>query len=296
MYWQRICKDLNRHRITKIHQARLFFEKWFFPYKILTSRGSSIGLFTGYYEVSIDGSYKRTRKFRYPIYSPPKTLSSHKGKKHLSHSSIAKGSLNGKGLEFLWVSDKARLFSMHVQGSGRIRVSKNRYIRIGYAGANGFPYTSIGPYFKHYPTGRIGSVLDMIEWLNKNPRYASEIMQKNQSYIFFKKSNVDAVLGAQNVPLTPERSIAIDNRIYPYGAPMWIDTSLPKTRKYTTKKYQRLMIAQDKGGAIKGAIRADIFFGGTSKAEELSSYMNNKGGMYIFIPKAVKMHNSYVNS
>ena len=111
--------------------------------------------------------------------------------------------------------------------------------------------------------------------------------------MFFRKINGDGPIGAQGIPLTSERSIALDKAIYPYGTPVWIDTSLPKTRNYTDRKYRRLFITQDTGGAIKGAIRGDIFFGHGKRGEELACYMNNKGRQYALFPKSVKIPSYY---
>ena len=133
----------------------------------------------------------------------------------------------------------------------------------------------------------------MIEWLHQNPRDGKKIIERNQSYVFFRKINGDGPIGAQGIPLTSERSIALDKAIYPYGTPVWIDTSLPKTRNYTDRKYRRLFITQDTGGAIKGAIRGDIFFGHGKRGEELACYMNNKGRQYALFPKSVKIPSYY---
>ena len=224
---------------------------------------------------------------------PPKNLSQHQRKSHLSHSSINNGSLKGKNLEILWVDNHARLYFMHIQGSGRIKLNDGKLIRLGYAGQNGFEYKSIGPYFKEYNATGINSALDMIEWLHQNPRDGKKIIERNQSYVFFRKINGDGPIGAQGIPLISERSIALDKAIYPYGTPVWIDTSLPKTRNYTDRKYRRLFITQDTGGAIKGAIRGDIFFGHGKRGEELACYMNNKGRQYALFPKSVKIPSYY---
>ncbi|MFK7760773.1 MAG: murein transglycosylase A [Candidatus Midichloriaceae bacterium] len=291
--WKRICQHLNNKKFKTNEQAKRFFEKWFTPYIVLDGQSIKTGKFTGYYEIEINGSTRKTRRCRHPVYMPPKNLSQHQRKNYLSHSSINKGSLKGKNLEILWVDNHARLYFMHVQGSGRIKLNDGRLVRLGYAGENGHDYKSIGPYFKEYNATGINSALDMIEWLHRNPRDSREIIERNQSYVFFRKINGNGPIGAQGIPLTPERSIAIDKAIYPYGTPIWIDTSLPKTRNYIDRKYRRLFVAQDTGGAIKGAIRGDIFFGHGKRGEELACYMNNKGKQYALFPKSVKIPNYY---
>ena len=293
--WKVICTDLqkNKDKILTNQDARQFFEKWFAPYKVLDSENSALGKFTGYYEIELNGSLHKTPKYKYPVYTAPKDLIVHKGKNYLSHSSINNGSLKGKNLEFVWVDNHAKLKFMHIQGSGRIRLTTGQFMRVGYNGQNGFDYTSIGPYFKRYGAKGINSALDMMEWMEKNPAIGKKIMEHNQSYVFFKTINGAGPIGAQGIALTPERSIAIDNGIYPYGTPTWIDTYLPKTGHYLQRHYRRLFIAQDTGGAIKGAIRGDIFFGHGAKAEELACYMNKKGKMYALFPKSVEIPNVY---
>ncbi|MFQ3307229.1 MAG: membrane-bound lytic murein transglycosylase A [Candidatus Midichloriaceae bacterium] len=291
--WKNICNELKKGRFKSNEDAKQFFEKWFAPYKILDIKNSPRGKYTGYYEIEINGSLKKTRKCRHPIYRAPKNLLDHQNKSYLSHSSINNGSLKDKKLELLWVDNHARLFFMHIQGSGKIKLNNNKYIRLGYAGQNGFEYKSIGPYFKHYNAKGINSALDMMEWLNRNPRDAKKIIEQNQSYIFFRHIEGEGPIGAQGIHLTPERSIAIDKAIYPYGTPVWIETTLPKTKNYKERKYRRLFIAQDTGGAIKGAIRGDVFFGHGTRAEELACYMNNVGTMYTLFPRSVKIPDYY---
>ena len=293
VYWQRICQDLQGRKFKTNKEAKGFFEKWFFPYRVWDSKNSSIGKFTGYYEIEMNGSIKKDRKFKYPVYMPPKNLATHQNKHYLSHSAINNGSLRGKNLELIWVDNHARLYFMHVQGSGRIKLKNGKLIRLGYAGQNGFDYKSIGPYFKHYDAKNINSVSDMMKWIHKNPRDGKKIMEKNPSYIFFKQVSGDGPIGAQGIPLITERSIALDNGIYPYSMPVWVETELPKTKNYLKRKYRRLFITQDKGGAIKGAIRGDIFFGHGARAEELACYMNDRGSIYVLFPKSVKISNTY---
>ena len=291
--WKRVCKYLDNHKLVRDEQAKMFFEKWFTPYVILDGQNNRVGKFTGYYEIEINGSLTKTRRYKHPVYMLPTNLLKHQGKHYFSHQSINNGSLKGKNLEILWVDNHARLYFMHIQGSGRIKLNDGRLIRLGYAGQNGHDYKSIGTYFKYYKATHIYSALDMIEWLYRNPRDGKEIIENNKSYVFFRKIHGDGPIGAQGVSLTSERSIALDSAIYPYGTPIWIDTSLPKTRSYKERNYRRLLIAQDTGGAIKGAIRSDIFFGHGKKSEELACYMNNKGKQYALFPKSVRIPRSY---
>ena len=291
--WQNICKSLDLRKIKNNKQAKKFYEKWFVPYKLYDENKSQEGKFTGYYEIFLNGSWKKSAKFKFPVYAAPKNLSQLKRKKHLSHASINKGSLRGKGLELIWVDNLARLHWMQIQGSGIVKLGKGKYVRVGYAGQNGFDYTSVGPYFKKYGATGIKSGLDMIEWVHKNPVIGRKIIEHNKSYVFFKKHFADGPIGKQGVPLTPERSIAIDNGLYPFGMPIWVETTLPYSRNYADRKYRRLFIAQDKGGAIKGGLRADIFFGHGTRAEELACYMNNPGKLIVMFPRSVRIPRNY---
>ena len=133
----------------------------------------------------------------------------------------------------------------------------------------------------------------MIEWVHNNPKIGRKIIEHNKSYIFFKKVYEDGPVGKQGVPLTPERSIAIDNGLYPFGMPVWVETTLPYSRNYEDRKYKRLFIAQDKGGAIKGALRGDIFFGHGTRAQELACYMNSDGQFIVMFPRMVRIPKYY---
>ena len=290
--WHRVCRAASHYNKDDT-QAKLFFEKHFIPYKIRTNTGSDIGRFTGYYEIELEGSKKKSSEYQYPIYRAPNNLKLIKGKNFLSHKNINRGSLAKQGLEIAWVNNKARLFFMHIQGSGVVKLKEGGEMKLHYAGENGFAYKAIGRLFKEYGATGIDSATAMMKWLHNNPKTGLEIMEKNPSYVFFEEVNGPSPIGAQNIPLIPERSLAVDSGLYPYGAPFWLETVLPKTKNMTSKKYHRLFIAQDTGGAIKGAIRGDIFFGRGTIPEELAGYMNNKGKYYIFIPKTINMPKIY---
>ena len=292
-HWQKICKHLDFTDIKTNKQARFFFEKWFLPYKILDEKGFKKGKGTGYYEITLNGSLIHNLNYPYPVYGPPKNLESIKKQRNISHSAINNGSLKGLNLEIIWVNNLAKLHWMQIQGSGIIKLDNNNILRLGYAGQNGFEYTSVGPYFKKYGATGIKSALDMIKWIHDHPIEGKKIIEKNESYIFFKKIYSDGPIGTQGTQLTAERSIAIDHSLYPFGMPIWVESSLPYSKNYIQRDYRRLFIAQDKGGAIKGAIRGDIFFGSGKRAEELACYMNNDTEFTIMLPKSVRVPKIY---
>lgn len=259
------------------NQARNFFENWFVPLKISAKNGNNKGLFTGYYEPDLRGSRVKTDIYKYPIYAKPKDLSS---QIYYSRKEIESGALNNKGLELFYVSDPVDLFFMHVQGTGRVILEDGVTVKLSYAGKNNQPYTSIGSYMienKIISNGDF-SYDNMKAWLKNNPGKAAQIMNVNDSYIFFKISDSEQVIGAQGVPLSSERSLAIDNEVLPYGYPVWVDIG------QKNNSYQKLLVTQDTGSAIKGVVRGDIFFGRGRNAEILASRMNNYGSYYILLP------------
>jgi membrane-bound lytic murein transglycosylase A len=290
--WQLVCKNLSSQNIGSHEQARIFIEKNFTPYRVQTSTKNS-GLFTGYYESSMRGSYKKTAQYKYPIYRSPKNLANIKNK--LSRENINKDILAGKGLELAYVDDEVELFFMQIQGSGRIHMTDGSELRLGFADQNGFPYTSIGGYItKKYNINPSHISADFIKaWLRANPDKAREVMEQNQSYVFFRPVNLtrhEGPIGAQGIPLTTGRSIAVDRQYISYGTPLWLETTTSGRHcidKATTPHhpFNRLMVAQDTGGAIKGAIRGDVFFGYGKVASEFASCMKNKGKYYLLLPK-----------
>ncbi|MDA0939251.1 MAG: MltA domain-containing protein [Proteobacteria bacterium] len=291
--WHFVCDKAINSNISSRIEARRFFEKWFFVYNVC-SKDSCDGRVTGYCRMHLNGSIKRSKRYKYPVYMLPENLNQYKGDKSLSRSAIEYGSLQGKGLEIAWVDSKARLFFMHIQGSGSIKLKEGGYLHLGYAGQNGFAYNDITPYFAKYRIKGLNSLQSMIEWMDNHPALADLIMRSNQSYVFFKVLPHEEVIGAQSISLTNNRSIAIDYKLYPYGAPIWIDSMLPKIKGCNEKsQYRRLLVAQDTGGAIKSALRADIFFGSDMCAEKIATQTNAAAKFYVLLPKSVKISKYY---
>ncbi len=300
-HWKRVCSKADRVAHNRL-EARHFFEENFYPYIIRTSYAQHFGKFTGYYEVQLNGRRTPDAKFKYPVYRTPENLEDIKGTVAITRGAINRGALRGRGLEIAWVDDYSGLFNMQIQGSGVINLNAGQKIHIGYAAQNGHSYTAIAPIFKaRYPSAKES----MWQWLEINPRAAISIMEQDKSYVFFReRPHNNSPIGAQGVSLTPERSLAIDYKIYPYGTPMWVHTTMPsivnmlkkdnKCSRNRTCHYRRLFIAQDTGGAIKGGIRADIFFGRGKYAEILARSMNASGRYYALFPKAVHIPEVYV--
>lgn len=279
-----VCNIGRKIQNTNSAQIRNFFENWFRPFLVMNKYNEYYGSFTGYYEPELRGSWTKTGKYQYPIYAKPKDLTD---RPYLSRKQINEGALANKGLELLYVDDKADLFFLHIQGSGHISMNDGSEVKISFAGKNNQPYSSIGKYLKENfndPSLRVSST-GIKEWLRENPKKADDVMNVNKSYIFFQVSRDSSVRGAQGVKLTAERSLAVDSKIIPYGLPIWLDT-FEVNKNHTKKPFQKLMVTQDTGSAIKGIVRGDIFFGFGENAEKRASTMHHKGKYYILLPVA----------
>ena len=258
---------------------RQFFELLFRPV-LMTDDVDA--LFTGYFEPELDGDLYRSERFKYPVYSmPPEALEENPW---LTRREILEGdAMADRGLEIAWVDDPVELFFLQIQGSGRIRLPDGRYIRVGYRGANGHPYRSIGVelvrqgiYEPHQVSAQV-----IKNWVRRNPEDGKELLFHNPSYVFFREvSKVPAdrgPLGAMNRSVTKLRSIAVDPAYVPLGAPVWVE-------KDGKVPMRRLMIAQDTGSAIKGTQRADIFFGTGDGAGREAGKLRDPGRMVVLMP------------
>jgi membrane-bound lytic murein transglycosylase A len=200
-------------------------------------------------------------------------------------AAIEAGHLNGKGLEILWVDDAADAFFLQVQGSGRVALAEGGVARLGFAGHNGLGYVAIGRLL--IDAGKIPreamSMQAIRAWLAANPAEAATLMRRNPRYVFFREIAGDGPLGAGGVALTPGRSLAVDRKFVPLGAPVWLDTVEPGAE---AKPLRRLVVAQDVGGAIQGPVRGDLFLGSGEAALEQAGRMRSPGGYYLLLPKA----------
>lgn len=259
--------------------ARAFFELFFRP--VLIEDGNP-ALFTGYFEPELSGSRYRTSRYRYPIYKMPPEA--RRADLWLPRRDIlTSGVMDARGLEIAWVDDPVELFFLQIQGSGRIRLPDGSMIRVGYGGANGHPYKSIGKelvrrgvYNAHQVSAQV-----IKSWVRRNPMDGKELLFHNPSYVFFREVRKVAAskgpLGAMNRSVTAMRTIAADPAYTPLGAPVWVekDGNLP---------LRRLMVAQDTGSAIKGAQRADIFVGTGDEAGQTAGTMKDAGRMVVLLP------------
>lgn len=284
--WRSLCDDARSQPRGDTNAARLFFERRFVPYRV-SNDGKEKGLFTGYYEPVLYGSRRKSGHFIYPLYAPPADIKTRKP--HYSHAEIDQGRLAGKGLEVAWVDDPVMLFFLQIQGSGRIRYGDGSEQLMGYAGQNGHPYQSLGKIMGdegRLPKDQI-NFFTLRQWLYDHPTEALSMMERNPSYVFFKPLNRAGAVGAVGNVLTPRRSMAVDSRYIPYGLPLYLETELPGPAGAASAPFRRIMVAQDTGGAIRGPVRGDIFFGGGNDAEYLAGFMKGKGIYSLLVPREI---------
>ena len=272
--WSALCALATTQK-----NARTFFELFFRP--ILIEDGEPM-LFTGYFEPELNGSRIRSDKYRYPLYRKPPEV--RRGQSWFTRAEIEEnGVLDGRGLEIAWIDDPVEVFFLQIQGSGRVRFEDGSGLRVGYGGKNGHNYRSVGQEMVRRGIYKAHQVSAQVirNWVRRNPVDGAELLRHNPSYVFFREvSEVPAdkgPLGAMNRSITTMRSIAVDPRITPLGAPVWIE-------KGGRNPIRRLMVAQDTGSAIKGAQRADIFFGTGDEAGRAAGKVRDPGRMVVLMP------------
>lgn len=307
--WQETCARADGLVQPDNATLRDFFEEGFTPYQVFNPDGSSLGLITGYYEPRLTGSRVKTGRFHYPLYAAPDDMLAIdlsevypqlKGMRlrgrlqgrrivpYYSRAEIDDGRAALQGRELFWVEDAVDLFFLQIQGSGRIELPDGSLVKVGYAEQNGHPYVSIGK--KLVEMGELkleeASMQGIKNWARQYPEKLPALLAQNPSYVFFRElpNGLSAPLGALGVPLTEAYSIAVDPRTVPLGAPVFLSTTYPNT----SEPLNRLMVAQDTGGAIKGAVRADFFWGFGEQAGTQAGRMKQSGQMWVLFPKGAE--------
>lgn len=305
--WQNVCRDAGTLDDPADEEVRAFFETHFRPHPVIGEAGSREGLITGYYEPLLHGSLEPSERYRFPLYAPPddllavdldsaypelgdlqlrgrvqgRTVVPYPARAELSASP---GALSGS--ELLWVDDAVDAFFLHVQGSGRVSMPDGRTVAVRYADHNGRPYRSIGR--RLIRRGELAreevNLFSIRHWLRTHPAEARDLLNHNPRFIFFSLDTgpMESPKGALNVPLTPGRSLAVDRDRIPLGAPVWLSTSMPGE---PGEPLERLMMAQDTGGAIEGWNRADVFWGLGEEAERKAGLMKEPGRLYVLLPR-----------
>jgi peptidoglycan lytic transglycosylase A len=307
------CGEARAADISDGARARSFFEAHFVPVKI-SRLGEGDGFVTGYYEPVLQGSKTRTDVYNVPVYRRPSNLFvrgykqdaldlPNKGQvfrkigrrklvPYYDRGQIEDGAIAGRGLEIGWLKDPTDLLFAQIQGSARIRMEDGSTVRINYDAHNGYPYTAVGRILIErgiIPKEEM-SMHRIREWMEQNPDGAKELRRQNQSYVFFREVNLsdkDEAVGAQGVPLTPGRSIAVDKSLHVYGTPFFIEGELPIESERSKTPFHRLMIAQDTGSAITGPARADLYFGAGADAGKVSGRLKHSMRFVMLVPKSL---------
>ncbi|WP_440682200.1 murein transglycosylase A [Cysteiniphilum halobium] len=302
--WQSSCQNILAVSAHTDRRAREIIEQNFSPF-LVRYNDQSQGLFTGYYAPAIAGSLYRTAEFPVPIYKTPSDLIQKKtpsgtryghminGKfmSYYTREEIAKNNFFTRKDVIAWVGSRVERTFLQIQGSGRIELTNGDSILVGYDSQNGHPYRPIGRYLlenKLMPREDI-TMQSIKKWLYNHPKEANQVLNYDPSFVFFRVLSHGNPIGAQGVPLTPGYSIAIDSKFYQYGTPIWLSTTYQSDHN-KIHKLDRLMIAQDTGGAIRGAIRGDVFWGSGKEAEYYAGHMKNLGQMFVLLPKTDALH------
>ncbi|HKI51883.1 MAG TPA: MltA domain-containing protein [Geothermobacteraceae bacterium] len=307
--WEAACAAVDEVDDADPIAVREYFEFWFIPWLLQREDGSEAGLLTGYYVPDLKASRTRTELYRYPIYGVPDDLlvidlskvypelsdyrlrgrlEGHRVIPYYDRAEIDSGRAAVAGKELFWVADPIELFFLHIQGSGRVLLPDGESFMVNYADQNGHPYRSIGKLLleRGAMTREQMSMQNIRSWAKANPDQVDALLAENPSYVFFRElpAEVQSPPGAMGIPLTPERSLAVDRRYVPLGAPIYLDTTWPGDEL----PLRRLMVAQDTGGAIKGRVRADFFWGMGTEAEYFAGRMKQSARLWLLLPRGVE--------
>ena len=294
-------------------KAKTFFEAHFQPLRI-SRLGDSDGFVTGYYEPVLDGSRTQNEVYNVPVYRRPSNLFVRGFKQdapnlpnkgpvyrkigrrklvpYYDRAQIEDGAIEGRGLEICWLKSETDLLFMQIQGSARIQLDDGSTVRVNYDAYNGYPYTPVGRILIDrgiIPREEM-SMQRIRDWMEQNPNEANEVRRQNRSYIFFRVvqlSDKDEAVGAQGIPLTPGRSIAVDKSLHVYGTPFFITGALPIESETSKTPFHRLMIAQDTGSAIVGPARADLYFGAGAEAGKISGRLKQNIQFVMLVPRSL---------
>ena len=294
-------------------RAKAFFEEHFLPLRI-SKLGDSNGFVTGYYEPIVEGSRTQNEVYNVPVYRRPSNLFvrgvkpgavglPNKGEvfrkigrrklvPYYDRAEIEDGAIDGRGLEICWLKDQTDLLFTQIQGSARVQLDDGSTVRINYDAHNGYPYTPVGRILieRGIIPRELMSMHRIREWMEQNPNDANELRRQNRSYVFFREvqlSDKDEAVGAQGVPLTPGRSIAVDKSLHVYGTPFFIEGELPIESELAKTPFHRLMIAQDTGSAITGPARADLYFGAGPEAGKVSGRLKHSMRFVMLVPRSL---------
>ena len=312
LIWRESCVAAASFDAGSDAAVRAFFETQFTPYQMVAGDGSDSGIVTGYYEPLLHGSRQKSERYRFPLYAVPDdllTVDLAALYPELANQRV-RGRLDGRrvvpywpradtdaghaslaGKELVWVDSAVEAFFLQIQGSGRVELAEGGVLRLGYADQNGQPYRSIGRLLVEQgelPLAR-ASMQGIEAWGREHPDRLPALLDENPSYVFFREivpdpaATIDGPIGTLGVPLAAQRTIAVDPALVPLGAPIFLATTYP----LSDRALRRLVLAQDTGGAIKGALRADFFWGFGDEAGSQAGRMKQPGRMWLLWPKGV---------
>lgn len=307
--WLPACKASLQVNVHSNQDTRSFFQTWFVPVEFVDGKPVK-GLFTGYYMPFLRGSLTKTNVYNVPLYGLPKKIvkadlglfdsklknrrivgrvNNHNLLPFYTREEINKGAIANYTPVIAWLDSAIDRSFLEIQGSGMIKLRDGSQFAVGYAGENGAPYTAIAKVLidKGVMTRDNASMQHIRKYLEAHPDQLDNVLNQNKSFVFFEVLKSNDALGAQGVPLTPGYSLAVDRKWVPLGAPVWLSTTRPGHKSEKEKIFQRLMIAQDTGGAIKGIVRGDIYWGAGERATSIAGKMKNKGYYWLLLPRHI---------
>ncbi len=305
--WHPACRAASQMTIYSKESARTFFQTWFTPVEFYDEKPVG-GLFTGYYMPSLHGSLTQTKRYNVPIYGLPQTMvtinlglfasdlmyrkavgrvDGHKVVPFYTREEINSGAIAANTPVIAWVDNPIDRLTLEIEGSGIVKLTDGTQMAVGYAGENGATYTSIARVLidQGVMTRDNASMQHIYRYLTEHPEQIDLVLNQNKSFVFFTKLKQDVALGSQGVALTPGYSLAVDRKWIPMGVPMWLDTTRPDHLSDQQKSFHRLMIAQDTGGAIRGPVRGDVYWGEGDRATEIAGRMKNTGHYWLLLPR-----------
>lgn len=309
--WRRACAAAAKLAPGDHAAAKAMFETEFVPY-VAAGKNGVEGKLTGYYVQEMRGSRKPSARYKYPVYGRPKDLVMVDLSKHIrdahgrriwgrldpkgdivpypTRAEIRKGALAKQGLEVLYVDDPVDLLFAHIEGSAKAKLDDGSVVWLEFSGKNGRSYKGVGGVLKgmgYLQAPGSGTMQGIRKWFVDNPTRFDEIVDQVHSFVFFQESKVAGAMGSQMVVLTPQRSMAIDRAFIAHGTPIWVETKAPIPGKTGTAPWRKLLVAQDTGGGILGAVRGDIYWGDDATAAELGGRMGGSGRYWLLLPKGV---------
>ncbi len=306
--WQPACRIAMKLDPTSNIAIKGFFQTWFTPVEFYQGKPMH-GLFTGYFLPLLHGSLTKTKKYNVPLYAVPSNLVTAdlslfkpeiKNRRIIgrvvenrlvpfyNREEINKGAIDKTASVLLWIDSPMDRVFLEIEGSGVVELENGKQVYIGYAGENGATYTSIASIFisQGILTRDMASSQRIKQYLEDHPKEIDHVLNQNKSFVFFHTLKTNTALGAQGVGLTPGYALAVDPDWVPYGTPTWLNTTIPSNEDNNTP-FNRLMIAQDTGGAIRGTVRGDVFWGAGKKASFIASHMHDQGRYWLLLPKHI---------